>query len=74
MQSFQVSNHPEHASPQALATEQNLSGFGSVYVAQGERPLWEFAPATHSVPLGDTARTLKKEHADMKKARVVFEN
>lgn len=76
MQSFQVSSHPEHASPQPLATEQNLlSGFGSVYMAQGERPLWEFAPVTHAVPLGDTARNLKKDHeATAKKARVVWEN
>jgi hypothetical protein len=26
------------------------------------------------VPLGDTARTLKKQHATAKKARTVFEN
>jgi hypothetical protein len=31
-------------------------------------------PPKVEVPLGDTARTLKKKHATAKKARTVFEN
>jgi len=31
-------------------------------------------PLKAEVPLGDTARTLKKKHAAAKKARKVFEN
>jgi len=73
---FQIASHPEHASPQPLAREYSLlEGIGTAYViAQGERPLWEFAPARQEVPLGDVARNLKREHAAMKKARFVRED
>lgn len=74
MQSFQVTSHPEHAMPQGIATEQNLAGFGAVSIAQGDQPVWQFAPVIHVEPLGDTARTLKKEKTDAKKAVIVWEN
>jgi hypothetical protein len=73
-QVFQVPSHPEHASPQAMAPQQNLlEKSGSVY-ARGERPLWEVAPVARAMPLGDAARTLRKEHATAKKAGIVWEN
>jgi hypothetical protein len=49
-----------------------LSG-QSYSAAQGEKPMWEF-PQASAVPLGDIARTLKVEHAKLKKAHVRFEN
>jgi hypothetical protein len=43
-------------------------------MAQGERPLWEFAtnPAPE-VPLGDVARLYRQQHATVKKAVKVLE-
>jgi hypothetical protein len=73
-QVFQVPSHPEHAFPQSMAQQQSLlERSGSVY-ARGERPLWEVAPVSRVVPLGDVARILRKEHATAKKADVVWEN
>ena len=43
-------------------------------MAQGEMPLWEAVPERREIPLGDAARELKKEHANVKKARKVWEN
>jgi hypothetical protein len=59
-----------------MAREQSLlGGSDTVTIAQGERPLWEVAPPDpHTIPLGDTARLLKKEHETVKKAQFVFEN
>jgi hypothetical protein len=71
---IQFLSHPEHASRQSMAPEQNLLD-GSDYVyAQGERPLWELAQVSHETPLGDVARLLRKEHAMAKKADIVWNN
>ncbi len=73
-QVVQLPSHPEHASQQPMAREQSLlAGSGYVY-AQGERPLWEAAPVSRAVPLGDVARILRKEHAAAKKADIVWTN
>jgi hypothetical protein len=67
-------SHVEHASPQPMAPQQSLL-ISSAYIhARGERPLWEVAPATYSLPLGDAARLLRKEHAAAKKAKIIWEN
>jgi hypothetical protein len=73
---YQMTTHAQHASPQQMAQEQSLfAGAGSITMAQGERPLWEVAPPDPPyVPLGDTARMLKKQHESTKKAQFVFEN
>lgn len=73
---YQMQTHPQHATSQELAQEQSLfTGAGSITMAQGERPLWEVAPPEpRYVPLGDTARMLKKQHDSTKKAQFVFEN
>jgi hypothetical protein len=72
--SFQVADHPAHASQQPAATEQSLLGNNSVTSAHGEMPLWEAVPERHSAPLGDQARVLKKEHATVKQSRFVWVN
>jgi hypothetical protein len=70
-QVFRVPDHALHASQQAMAQERSLlESFSYTYV-QGERPLWEFAPASHAVPLGDIARMLRKDHELVKKAYFV---
>jgi len=58
-----------------MAQEQSLlQGSGSVYVAEGERPLWEVAPKEPpAVPLGDVARAYRKQHETAKKAQFVYQ-
>jgi hypothetical protein len=73
-QVFQVPSHPAQASPQPMAREQNLLGHSGFNYAQGERPLWEVAPKSYVMPLGDAARVLRKAHATAKKADIVWEN
>jgi hypothetical protein len=65
--------HPEHASQQSMATEQNLLGSHSYSYAQGERPLWEVSPLA-AESLGDAARRLREEHAKVRKSAVVYIN
>jgi hypothetical protein len=72
----QMLSHEQHASAHPMAQEQSLlEGSGSVYIAHGELPLWEVAPPDPPyIPLGDTARLLKKQHESVKKAQFVYEN
>jgi hypothetical protein len=71
VQVLRLPDHSQHASQQPMATERSLlESFNYTYV-QGERPLWEFAPASHAVPLGDIARMLRKDHELVKKAEFV---
>lgn len=74
-QPMQIMGHPEHASQGAMATEHSLvGGGGSTYsYAQGERPLWEFGEIKEQIPLGDVARSLRKEKLSAKKAEIIFE-
>lgn len=71
-QPFQMPDHAMRAYQRPLATEQNLLETSGLAYAQGERPLWEFAPAPNRTPLGDIARLLKKEHTTAKKANKVW--
>ena len=73
-QVFRLSGHPEHATQQPLGQEQSLLENSSYTYAQGERPLWEVSPLSHTTPLGDTARILRKEHEMAKKADIVWSN
>ena len=67
-------SHQATASERALSTGKNLfTGSGSVS-AKGERPLWEVAPNNVPVPLGESARALKKQHGEAKKAQVTWVN
>ena len=72
---FQPTIHPERASMQSLAKEENLlQGSMGVYIEHGERPLWEVAPKEKpEIPLGDIARAYRKERETGKKAQIVFE-
>ena len=68
--------NPQHATRPPVADVQNLfDTTGSTYTyGQGERPLWEVAEPKHEVPLGDSARALRKEHEVVKKAAQVWSN
>ena len=71
---FRTPSHVEHASQQTMTQGQSLlEASGSSY-AHGERPLWEFAPQTTPAPLGDSARALRRQHAEAKKAAIVWNN
>lgn len=73
-QPLSMPSHPQHASAQPTASEQNILGNGGYSYGHGERPLWEVMPPRAEVPLGDTARAIKKDRAGTKKATAVFEN
>ena len=74
-QPLQLTGHPEHASQGTMAIEHSLVGGGaSTYsYAQGERPLWEFGEIKPQIPLGDVARSVRKEKLTAKKAEIIFE-
>lgn len=73
-QIVELPNHPAQATQQAMGIEQNLLGNSENLSGHGQRPLWEVAPKTQSVPLGDIARDLRKEHAMAPKAVIVWDN
>lgn len=74
-QPLRITGHPEYASQGAMATEHSLvGGSASTYsYAQGERPLWEFGEMKPQIPLGDVARSARKEKLTAKKAEIIFE-
>ena len=72
-QIYMPADHTAHASYAPMAQERGIGGGGSPTFAQGDRPASDF-PQVASAPLGDTARELKKQHAQVKKARFVWEN
>jgi len=74
IQVIQPTSHPQHAWQRPMADEQSLLITSPFTSAQGERPLWEFASPKASVPLGDMARLLRKEHETAKKAVKVYVN
>lgn len=73
-QVYAFESHPEHASRKPMRPMEMLNENEPTVSAQGERPLWEFATPVHEVPLGDSARTLRLEHAATKKAAKVWQN
>jgi len=72
-QIYQAPDHPAHASFSSMADERGIVGGGNTSYAQGDRPAWDF-PQAAPVPLGDSARELKKQHALLKKSRYVWVN
>ena len=73
-QRIEVPSHEQHAMQQAMGVEKTLLITGYNAHEQGVRPLWEFSVVHHEVPLGDTARMLKQQHAAAKKAEIIWEN
>lgn len=66
-------SHPAHASYSPMSEEQSVLAGTSYTMGQGGRPASDF-PQPESVSLGAVARELKKEHAQLKKARFVWVN
>jgi hypothetical protein len=70
---FHPAEHPATAFYSHLAGERSIVGGGGTDYARGDRPASDF-PQMAVVPLGDAARELKKQHAQVKKARIIWEN
>jgi len=70
----EFSSHVERASQPGMARSQNVMEQSSSFHGQGQRPLWEVQPAARTIPLGDIARAVRKEHAAAKKSTIVWEN
>jgi len=66
-------SHDAHANYAPMAAEQNILGTTSFVSAQGERPASDF-PHAEAVSLGAYAREFRKQHAQLKKSRVVWIN
>jgi len=73
-QKIDIPSHPQHASQQSLAQEQNILGNSAPTVTHGERPLWELAPVKEEISLGQAARIQRKQHSSDKKAPVIWHN
>jgi hypothetical protein len=72
-QPYRPTSHPQQATVHALAAEQYVLAGTNYASAQGEKPMWEL-PQAPVQSLGETARILRKEHAQLKKARFVVED
>jgi hypothetical protein len=70
---YEAPSHPSHASYAPMAQEQNILASANYSSAQGERRASDF-PQPEAVSLGAYARELKKQHAQLKKSRVVWIN
>ncbi|MGA3196632.1 MAG: hypothetical protein ABSD39_16665 [Terriglobales bacterium] len=70
---FHPAEHPATAYYAPMAGERSIVGGGGTSYIQGDRPASDF-PQMASVPLGDMARELKKQHLKAKKAHIVWEN
>ncbi len=56
-----------------MSQEKNVLGGTTYTYAQGERPALDF-PQAEAVSLGAYAREIRKQHALLKKSRVVWVN
>ncbi len=70
---YDVPSHPAHADYVPMSPERNILGSSSYASAQGERPASDF-PQAEPISLGAAARELRKQHAQVKKSRVVWIN
>ena len=71
---YEFASHEVHALQQGMGRPQDIMEQSINVQARGVRPLWEVHLPAYSVPLGDTARMLKKEHTFAKKAAIVWNN
>jgi hypothetical protein len=69
----QFISHEAHANYVSMSPERSILASSSYASAQGERPASDF-PQAEAVSLGAYAREIRKEHAQLKKSRVVWVN
>jgi hypothetical protein len=70
---YESPSHPAHASYAPMMQEQSVLGSSNYTSAQGERRASDF-PQAEGISLGVYARELRKQHAELKKARFVWVN
>src|SRR5690348_3129176 len=70
----ELSSHTQRAAQTPMATQESLLENSEYVFARGERPLWEVGTLPRTVPLGDSARVLRKEHETAKKAEIIWQN
>ena len=70
---YQFQSTPAHASYAPMSQERSVLASASYSSAQGERPASDF-PQAEGVSLGAFAREFRKQHAAVKKARIVWIN
>lgn len=71
---YEFQTHSARASQQGMGERQDIMERSTNSQAHGVRPLWEVATPAYVVPLGDSARMLKQEHASARKAEIVWNN
>jgi hypothetical protein len=76
VQPLQMADHPQHASQHSMAQESSLFSTSGYDYAQGEVPLAELGSPIYETPLGDIARSYRKERtaSNSPKAAKVSEN
>ena len=72
-QVYSFQSHTEHAGYAPMSQERSVLASASYSSAQGERPASDF-PQAEGVSLGAFAREFRKQHAAVKKARIVWIN
>jgi hypothetical protein len=74
---FQMPDHPQVAAQHAMGQGIDLREASQSVSDRGEIPLWEameMMPSRRVTPLGDLARAIRKEHAAMPKAVIIWNN
>jgi len=71
---YDFASHETRAQQQGMGVTQDIMEQSMNVSAHGVRPLWEVHVPSSAVPLGDSARMLKKEHMYAKKAEIVWNN
>ena len=69
----QFTSHEAHASYAPMSAERSILASASYASAQGERPASDF-PQAEAISLGTYAREIRRQHAQVKKSRVVWIN
>ena len=71
---YTFQSHAGRAAQQGMGEHLDIMEHSANVQAHGVRPLWEVVTPAYVVPLGDSARLLRKEHMDAKKAEIVWNN
>ena len=71
---YDFASHEARAQQQGMGVTQDIMEQSANVSAHGVRPLWEVHVPSSVVPLGDSARVLRKEHMYAKKAEIVWNN
>jgi hypothetical protein len=71
---YEFNSHQARATQTEMGQPQEIMEHSTSVWSHGTRPLWEMATPAYLTPLGDSARSLRKEHLNAKKAEIVWNN